>query len=132
MAAELDLSTLLAGMQPVVRSGEYVFVSVPAATPIGSLPSLATVVEDEGTTHVVERAVADERGLAYDFVAAWITLQVHSALAAVGLTAAVAGALADAGISCNVLAGAYHDHLLVPHERAADAVRVLEELSVER
>ena len=80
------------------------------------------------TTHVVDRAVADDRGLAYDFVAAWITLQVHSALGAVGLTAAVSGALAGAGISCNVLAGAFHDHLLVPHDRADAAVTVLQAL----
>ena len=127
---ERDLGRLLASMDPVRAPGEWVFVSLPAGHAAArSLSPRATVLEDEGTTHVVEREAADELGLAYDFVAAWITLRVHSALEAVGLTAAVAGALAGAGISCNVLAGAHHDHLLVPVDRADDALRVLSELA---
>ena len=129
MAAERDLDRLLAAMDPVPRPGEWVFVSlVTGHASAASLPSAATVVEDEGITHVVERHVADEHGLAYDFVGVWLTLRVHSALDAVGLTAAVAGALAEAGISCNVLAGAHHDHLLVPVDRAADALVALAQL----
>nr|WP_269151213.1 ACT domain-containing protein [Spelaeicoccus albus] len=65
----------------------------------------------------------------YSFVAGWITLQVHSALDAVGLTAAVSTALATAEISCNVIAGNYHDHLLVPIDRLDDALGVLRELT---
>ena len=129
MGAERDLDRLLAAMDPVRRPGEWVFASLPAGhVAAASLPSAATVVEDEGTTHVVERHIADEHGLPYDFVAAWVTLRVQSALDAVGLTAAVAGALAGAGISCNVLAGAHHDHLLVPVDRADDALTTLAQL----
>ena len=50
---------------------------------------------------------------------------MHTALDAVGLTAAVATALAEHGIPANVIAGFYHDHLLVPEDRADDAVAVL-------
>ena len=32
-------------------------------------------------------------------------------------------------MSCNVLAGYHHDHLLVPAERGDEAVQVLRELS---
>ena len=60
---------------------------------------------------------------------AWITLDVHSALDAVGLTAAVAGALAERGIACNVVAGFHHDHLFVPVDRAGDAIDALDALS---
>ena len=49
-----------------------------------------------------------------------ISLAVHSALDGVGLTAAVAGALAERGIACNMVAGHHHDHAFVP---AADADR---------
>jgi uncharacterized protein len=119
MGGERDLGRLIEGMEPVLRPGEYVFVAGDAAG------AVATVREPEGTSSVVARADADAAGLTYDFVAAWITLAVHSALDAVGLTAEVSGRLADAGISCNVVAGACHDHLLVPADRAQDAMRAL-------
>jgi hypothetical protein len=78
---------------------------------------------------VLRRADAEAAGVGFEAVFAWITLEVHSSLAAVGLTAAVSSALADAGISCNMLAGDYHDHLLVPTDRAAEALGVLGALS---
>ena len=84
-----------------------------------------------GRTLVVRREVADDAGLAYDFVGCWITLTVHSSLDAVGLTAAFSSALARAGIGCNVLAGRYHDHILVPHSRREDAVAVLRALATQ-
>ncbi len=76
---------------------------------------------------MVRREQSDSAGLPYDLVAAWITLTVHSALDAVELTAAVAGQLAGAGISCNVIAGRHHDHLLVPHDRALGAPGLLQQ-----
>lgn len=125
MTAEMNLQSLLAGMRPVQRDGEYVYVLWPHGRPLeGHIE--AAVREAEGLTVVLPRAEADRLGLPYDFVAAWITLEIHSALEAVGLTAAVARALTDAGISCNVLAGFHHDHLLV---RAADAQRALQVLA---
>lgn len=60
---------------------------------------------------------------------ACITLTVHSALDSVGLTALVATRLAEQQISCNVIAGYHHDHLLVPADRADDAVALLTGLS---
>jgi len=62
-------------------------------------------------------------------VAAWLTLRVHSALSAVGLTAAVAGALTRIGVSCNVVAAFYHDHLFVAEADAERALAALEELA---
>lgn len=77
------------------------------------LEPFATVDEDEGLTLVLARSQADRAGLAYGYLAARVTLQIHSVLAAVGLTAALSTRLAEAGISCNVIAGYHHDHLLV-------------------
>ena len=90
---------------------------------------LASVHEPEGWSLVLRRDDADTAGLTYDYVAAWITLRVYSSLAAVGLTAAVSSALAEAGISCNVIAGHHHDHLLVPHHEADRALDILRGLS---
>ena len=125
---ENDLAALLASMSPVIVPGEFVFVT--ADTVPSDLTPRATVVEDEGLSLVITREQADERGWSYDFVAAWITLRVHSALDAVGLTAAVSAVLTQEGISCNVIAGRFHDHLLVPANRTPDALRALESLRV--
>ena len=129
MTAERDLQRLLASLQPEQRPGAFVLVTVPQDEPVPPVTLAASVTEDEGLTVVTTRDDADGLGLAYDFVGAWITLRVHSALDAVGLTAVVSTALAGEGISCNVLAGFHHDHLLVPIDRAEDALRVLRALA---
>jgi hypothetical protein len=126
MAGETDLARMLATLQPTVREGKFVLVSLDEPV---DLPAEATVSEDEGITYVVRLEVADRHGWPYDFIAGWVTLQVHSDLAAVGLTAAVTTALAEAGIPANVLAGFFHDHILVPIERVDDAVATLALLS---
>ncbi|GGV39765.1 MULTISPECIES: ACT domain-containing protein [Streptomycetaceae] len=128
MAGEMDLAKLLGGMRPQLNPGRYVYCTLPAKVPPGMRP-VVTVAEPEGVTVVVSQQEADDLGLRYEYVAAWITLQIHSALAAVGLTAAVAGRLAEAGISCNVVAGFHHDHLFVAADDAEAAVRALEELA---
>ena len=127
MSGERDLEKLVAGMRPARRHDAVVMVTLP--TRPSDVEVLATVREDEGLTVVVEQTVADEHGWDYDVALRWITLQIHSALDAVGLTAAFSAALAEAGISCNVLAGRFHDHLLVPVRQADVAMDVLAELS---
>jgi hypothetical protein len=122
---ERDLRTLLASMDPVLRPGRFVFVVVPDEDLLDALAPEATIREPEGLSAVVRREQADALGLPYDYVAAWITLRVHSALDAIGLTAAVSTALARAGLSCNVIAGYHHDHLLVPADRAPAALEAL-------
>ena len=125
MSGVRDLRVLLEMMSPEVRSGRYVFV-----VPEGPIDAevQASVVEPEGRSLLLRQEDADRLRLGYDYVAGWITLTVHSSLAAVGLTAAVSAALAEAGISCNVIAGYHHDHLLVPVDRVDDAMAALHAL----
>ncbi len=61
---------------------------------------------------------AEKAQLAYESKFNQITLTVHSSLDAVGLTAAVATKLASYGISANVVAAYYHDHIFVQTEKA--------------
>lgn len=131
MSGERDLARLLAALSVSTRDGEYAFVTRATADPGLAVTASASVRETEGFTYVVPCAVADAHGLAYDFRAAWLTLDVHSALDSVGLTAAVSDALARHGIPCNVLAGFHHDHLLVAADRRDDALAVLSALSQE-
>jgi len=131
-AAIVDLPTLVAAMSPTLDARTVAFVSVGdelaaiAALPAGTL--IATFREGEGTTLIVEAKAAERASLPILFRAAWITLAVHSDLQAVGLTAVVAGALAAAGVSCNVVAAAFHDHLFVPLDKAQLALEVLRRL----
>ncbi|MFH8475977.1 ACT domain-containing protein [Streptomyces sp. NPDC018000] len=131
MTGERDLRTLLSSMRPELNPGRYVFATAPDGVVPEGVNPVVTVTEPEGLTLVLPEAEAVSAGLRYDYAAGWITLRIHSALDAVGLTAAVSLALADAGLSCNVVAGFHHDHLFVPYGRAAEAVDVLEVLATE-
>ncbi|WP_120006362.1 ACT domain-containing protein, partial [Nesterenkonia muleiensis] len=99
-----DLAAMLRSMDAVVRSDEYVYAQIGTDHPVRQCAA-ALISEDEGLTAVLRGEDADAYGVTYDFVAAWITLTVHSSLEAVGLTAAFSQSLAAEGISCNVLAG---------------------------
>lgn len=125
-----ELDKLLSELTPHLEAGEFVFCSVPSAAqvPVGLEP-FATVREAEGLTLVVSAEQAHRVGLPFQGLYRLISLQVYSSLDAVGLTAAVAKALADEGISANVIAGYHHDHLLVPVGRSGDALTALARLA---
>lgn len=123
-----DVDRLLATLSPAVRPGTWVYCSVPFERDVSALQPVVTVREAEGLTMVLSEAQAAKAGLPVLFRAAWITLTVHSDLEAVGLTASVAAALTVAGISCNVVAGAYHDHLFVPEALVDRAMATLLDL----
>ncbi|HEY8653975.1 MAG TPA: ACT domain-containing protein [Dermatophilaceae bacterium] len=122
-----DLAQLLEAMEPELQPGRYVFTTT-TRVPDTANP-VVLVREAEGVTLVLDQDQADRFGLAYEFIAAMITLRVHSSLDAVGLTAAVAEQLATGGISCNVVAGYFHDHLFVPIHKAGQAVDLLRDLA---
>ena len=115
-------------MEPALHAGVYAYCVVPHGSDISALSPVATVSESEGLTIVVPEEQAIHAGIAKVFRASWITLTVHSDLQAVGLTAAFASALGKAGISCNVVAGAFHDHIFVPVEQAHQALAALKAL----
>ena len=129
MSGQTSLPLLLRSMSPQLNEGDYVFCTLAEDTPLQGRSVIASIREQEGLSVVLARQDADALGLSYDYGAAWITLSVHSALAAVGLTAAFAGALGRAEISCNVIAGFYHDHLFVARADAARAMAVLKQLA---
>jgi hypothetical protein len=115
-------------LSPELFDEAYVFVSVGGGVR-PEVAMFAAILEDEGLTLVLTKADADAAALTYSYVAARITLRVHSALEEVGLTATVSRILADAGISCNVIAGAAHDHLFVDWPRRRHALDLLRQLS---
>ena len=126
-----DTAAMIAGMAPLPDAESWHFCSSDdaALTARAAPHALASFAEDEGTSLIVPRAVAGELGFDTSLPMARITLSVHSALDGVGLTAAVAQALAGAGIACNMVAAFHHDHVFVPAGEAARALAVLRGLA---
>ena len=127
MTGIVDLSVLLAQMRPALTEGEFVFCTFPDKD-VRSHLHLAPVgmfVEEEGLTLVIERSVAEGNQIDCSAPFRRIVLTVHSSLEAVGLTAAVATALAECGISANMIAAFHHDHIFVPSDRAEAALAAL-------
>ena len=129
MKAETDLRILLREMKPELNEGEYVYCLAASREQLFSLETLCSFREKEGWTMILPREKADSLNIPYQTICAWITLTVHSALEAVGLTAAVSQALTESNISCNVVAAFYHDHIFVPIKNADSAMKVLHKLS---
>lgn len=122
------LDQLLSTMQPTLEPEVYVYCVWPLDKSWQGPVPLATFKEKEGLTLVLTEQQATDYQLDILFRARWISLRVHSDLQAVGLTAAFATVLANAGLSCNVFAGAFHDHILVPVHQAEAALQALQQL----
>ena len=126
MTGETDLTRLLRDMRPALHAVPYGFAM---GDPARVAAPFAVIAEEEGVTLVAPVAALRAAGVAVAAPMARITLTVHSSLAAVGLTAAIATALAARGISANVVAGFHHDHIFVPWDRRHDAMAALAALS---
>ena len=131
MTGETDLAALLLSMSPKLNDVEYVFCTFQNACygEHSNLQPIAAFCESEGLTLVIPKSKADEQSLGYESTFKCITLSVHSSLEAVGLTAAFSAKLTEHGISANVIAGYYHDHIFVQSEHAQRALDALSELS---
>ncbi len=130
MSGIKNLELLLQSMSPELMAGDYVFCTVNGAlSDYLSLEPIATFREPEGLTLVLEAEKAQQAGLESSALFSLITLTVYSSLEAVGLTAAFATKLAEHGISANVIAGYYHDHIFVQKEKAQQALQALGEFA---
>ncbi|KAG7192392.1 uncharacterized protein KQ657_001791 [Scheffersomyces spartinae] len=130
MTGLTNLNAILATLDPVLGESPYVFASLKNDTTVDvtSLDPLFTFKEEEGTTVIVHQDVADKMSLEYLVVFNQITLKVHLSLEAIGLTASIATELTKHQISCNVVAGYYHDHIFVPTAKSQQALEALKEL----
>lgn len=120
----IDLNLIMLNLKPRLHPGVYAFCCLQQGDPVPPT-SICHVTEDEGITVILPLEDADRLQLKVGFKAEWITLDVHSDLVAVGLTAKVSTALAQAGIPCNIVAGYHHDHLFVPAGQGQYALQVM-------
>ena len=121
---------MIKNMTPKLVKGEFVFVtSEYADVDIDLLKrSKATFSEEEGLSLVLDLELARDRGFDISKIMKCITLRVYSDLEGVGLTAAVANALAENNIPCNMIAAYSHDHAFVPSASAQEAFEILKDL----
>lgn len=128
-----DTSAMIAGMNPVLGPGLFVFCSFPEKETAAKAEPLAIArfEEVEGTSLLLPVQAAAELGFDTTLALRQITLGVHSALDGVGLTAAVATRLTEAGIPCNMIAATHHDHVFVPVAQADAALAALIALAAE-
>jgi hypothetical protein len=130
MSGLSDLNELIEHLEPTLNDGVFVFVNIEDRTfaEVHKLDPVMVFREHEGLTLIVPHSLAIEHSLRFSGLFSWITLNVHSDLQAVGLTKAVSAQLSDSGISCNVVAGFYHDHIFVPLANASLAMERLRNL----
>jgi len=131
MSGETDIQILLKTMTPKLNEGDYVFCATTSLKNIDPKEIIGLFKEDEGLTVILDKRLADKLNLEYSYISAWITLTIHSSLEAVGLTAAFSNALANEGISCNVIAAYHHDHIFVAKKDGPKAIKVLKQLSLD-
>ena len=117
-------------MEPVLDERDFVFCSFPTLDwdQMRELNPIGIFHEKEGVTFILDTKNAVDKKIDYLSVYRLITLNVHSSLDAVGLTAAFSAKLAEKNISANVVAAYYHDHIIVPEEKAEQALEAILEL----
>ena len=125
MSGEKDLQVLLKSMKPEHNAGEYVLCKVEKLGNLNLNEVEMFFKEKEAITLILKKEIAEKLNLEYSMTMSWITLSVHSSLEAVGLTAAFSKALSDNGISCNVVAAFYHDHIFVGKRDTEKAMQIL-------
>ena len=129
MSGEKNLEILLKTMKPKINLGEFVFCEVKNLEKINLSEIVMTFREEESITIIAQKEIADKLNLKYSFIASWITLTIHSSLDAVGLTAAFSKALSENGISCNIVAAFYHDHIFVDKKDTEKTMEILNKFS---
>ena len=131
------MRALLAGISPKKEPGEFYFVSIPHSkrNDVPSSKILGCFREKEGMTYIVGKKELGEfswvPGSRVSTPYSLITLNVYSDLASIGFISAVSKALANRGISVNVVSAYCHDHLLVPVKDTKRAMSILRRISKE-
>tara|TARA_B100000795_G_C22612733_1_gene365743 strand:- start:357 stop:740 length:384 start_codon:yes stop_codon:yes gene_type:complete len=118
---------LLKKLDPIILDNEYVFCTFLSSTydDYAKFNPLASFNEKEGLTLVIQKEIAKLNSLEFNGVFKCISLNLISSLSSVGLTASISKVLADNGISANMYAGYYHDHIFVQLDKVNDAFKLL-------
>ena len=127
MSGEKNLSKLLANLSPALTEEEYVFCTFIDSSygDFLELKPVASMMEKEGLSLVLEKKKAEMANIKFQSSFRCISLGVHSDLISIGLTAKISSALCENGISSNIIAGYFHDHVFVPSDQSVRALEIL-------
>lgn len=129
---EKNLDKLLATMNPTLDPETYVFCTYAASVspiPPNLVPRMMFQEAEGKTTLILTKEQAEAHAVEYAYPCRRITLHVHSSLDAIGFLARITNHLAsEQKLSVNAVSAFYHDHLFIPHDRADDAMKGLQQI----
>lgn len=129
MGGKGDSQAPSGALKPMLAEEEHGFATIPIGSgwPSGLVP-IATFAETESVSVIALAELL--AGIGLDHEAGWakITIGADTRLDNIGLTAAISAALAEKGISANIVAAYHHDHVFVPWDRRDEAMSVLNAL----
>lgn len=131
MKAEVCLEKLLQNIDPLLQSEVYTYCTL-SESRLHELFSdcLCIFRENESYSAILPRTIAERAGLETNGDFRQIVVQVYSGFHnATGLTAVIAGELADRGVNGRVVATLRHHYVFVPEEQAREALRILRGVS---
>lgn len=128
MSGLTDLRETLNSIQVSCDNIKYGFASIKDKTLIDRDSVLSTFHENGQLAVVAPKHYLDSKGIENEGPYAKLTIEVHTSLELVGLTAVMATKLAEHGISANVIAAFYHDHVFVQYGLKDKAKQLLEDL----
>jgi hypothetical protein len=128
MSGLTDLQQTLQSLKVICDDVQYGFASIADESRIERDKILATFHENRQLAIIAPKDYLDSLGIENEGPYAKLTIDVHTSLELVGLTAVMATKLSEHGISANVVAAFYHDHVFVQYELRGKAVELLENL----
>jgi hypothetical protein len=123
-----DLNQTLKSIKVSCDDVQYGFASIDDETLVSRDNVLATFHENGRLAVIAPIEYLGSQNIDNEGPYAKLTIEVHTSLELVGLTAVMATKLAESGISANVVAAFYHDHVFVQYDLRHKATQLLESL----
>jgi hypothetical protein len=128
MSGITDLQETLNSIKVTCDDVEYGFASIENASTIDATKVLATFQENGRLAIIAPAKYLKNNDIDHEGPYAKLTIDIHTSLELVGLTAVMATTLAEHGISANVVAAFYHDHVFVQYALKDKAKELLKSL----
>ena len=128
MTGQTNLPEVLKSLRVSCDNVEYGFATVKNQPIVPDNQVLGTFREGEGITVFATKEYFEKNHIPHEGPYAKLTIEVHTSLELVGLTAVLATKLAENNISANVVAAYFHDHIFVQYGLRKNAINVIQHL----